>query len=145
MFEWNLKNICKNKLCKKDGNSVLGYCILKMRFFQLSLRKKVLKWSFLIKSIIEIHNTKKYKKSKIWCLKKKSRSQLSRQFAMKPCQSPKILFKANHLAYIEPMWYGSRISTDCQQKLLFTKHDTSGRFLLTTFLEKQKRGDGMQR
>ena len=25
-------------------------------------------------------------------------------------------FKANHLAYIEPSWYGSRISADCQQK-----------------------------
>ena len=35
---------------------------------------------------------------------------------------------------------GSRISADCQQKLLFTKHDTSGRFLLVTFLEKQNRG-----
>ena len=33
----------------------------------------------------------------------------------------------------------SRISADCQQKLLFTKRDTSGRFLLVTFLEKQKR------
>ena len=36
--------------------------------------------------------------------------------------------KANHLAYIEPSWYGSRISADCQQKLLFTKHDTGGDF-----------------
>ena len=26
--------------------------------------------------------------------------------------------KANHLAYIEPMLYGSRISADCQQNLL---------------------------
>ena len=48
-------------------------------------------------------------------------------------------FKTNHLAYTEPRWYGSRISTDCQQKLLFTKHDTSVRFLLVTFLEKKKR------
>ena len=47
--------------------------------------------------------------------------------------------KANNLEYIEPRWYESRVSADCQQKLLFTKHDTSGRFLLVTFLEKQKR------
>ena len=49
------------------------------------------------------------------------------------------LFKANHLAYLEPRWYGSRISADYQQKLLLTRHDTSGRFLLVTFLEKQNR------
>ena len=36
--------------------------------------------------------------------------------------------EANHLAYVEPRWYGSRISADCQQKLLFTNHDTSGDF-----------------
>ena len=36
--------------------------------------------------------------------------------------------KANHLAYIEPSWYGSRISADCQQKWLFMKHDTGGDF-----------------
>ena len=30
-------------------------------------------------------------------------------------------FKADHLAYVEPRWYGSRISADCHQKLLFTK------------------------
>ena len=42
------------------------------------------------------------------------------------------LFKANHLTYTEPRWYGSRISADCQHKLLFTKHDTSERFLLIT-------------
>ena len=52
------------------------------------------------------------------------------------------LFKANHLAYLEPRWYGSRISADYQQKLLLTRHDTSGRFLLVTFLEKQNREDG---
>ena len=40
----------------------------------------------------------------------------------------RFLIKANHLAYIEPSWYGSRISADCQQKLLFTKHDTGGDF-----------------
>ena len=56
-----------------------------------------------------------------------------------------LLFKANHLAYIEPKWYGSRIYANCQQKLLFTRHDTSGRFLLVTFLEMQKREDGTQR
>ena len=39
-----------------------------------------------------------------------------------------LLVKFIHLAYIEPRWYGNRIS-DCQQKLLFTKHNTSGRFL----------------
>ena len=38
------------------------------------------------------------------------------------------VLKANHLAYIEPSWYGSRISADCQQKLLSTKHDTGGDF-----------------
>ena len=55
------------------------------------------------------------------------------------------VIKANHLAYIEPRCYGIRISADCQQKLLFTKHDTSGRFLLVTFLEKQKREDSTHR
>ena len=35
--------------------------------------------------------------------------------------------KANHLAYIEPRWFGSQIFADCQQKVLFTKHDTNGR------------------
>ena len=49
----------------------------------------------------------------------------------------KKLVNANHLAYIEPSWCGSRISADCQQKLLFTKHDTSGRFLLVTFLREE--------
>ena len=57
----------------------------------------------------------------------------------------KLSIKANHLAYIESRWYGSRISADCQQKFLFTKHDTSGRFLLVTFFEKQKREDGKQK
>ena len=36
--------------------------------------------------------------------------------------------------------YGSRISADCQQKLLFKKYDTSGRFLLVTFFEKREEG-----
>ena len=53
--------------------------------------------------------------------------------------------KANHLAYIEPSWYGSRISAYCQQNLLSLKHDTSGRFLLVTFLKEQKGEDDMQR
>ena len=54
------------------------------------------------------------------------------------------LLKANHLAYIAHI-YGSRISADCQQKLLFTKHDTSEKFLQVTFLEKQKKKDVTQR
>ena len=49
--------------------------------------------------------------------------------------------KVNHPAYIEPRWCGSRISADCQQKLLFTKHDTRGRLLLVTFLEKQEHAE----
>ena len=53
--------------------------------------------------------------------------------------------KANHSAYIDPRWYGSRISTDCQQNLLSPKHDTSGRFLLVNFLKEQKREDDTQR
>ena len=52
--------------------------------------------------------------------------------------------KVNNLAYIEPRWYGDRIYANCQQKLLFTKQNTSGRFLEVTFLEKQKREDGME-
>ena len=48
-----------------------------------------------------------------------------------------ILFAFHQL---KPIIKGSRISADCQQKLLFTKHDTSGKFLLVTFLEKQNRG-----
>ena len=47
--------------------------------------------------------------------------------------------KANHLAYIEPRWYRSRISADFQPNLLSPKHDTSGRFLLVVFLKEQKR------
>ena len=53
--------------------------------------------------------------------------------------------KANHLAYIGPRWYGIRISADCQQNLLSPKHDTSGRFLLETFVKEQKREDDTQR
>ena len=51
------------------------------------------------------------------------------------------LIKANHLRYIVPSWYGSRISADCQQKLFSLEHDVSWRFLLVTFLEEQKRED----
>ena len=36
------KDVCKNKLSEKNGKSILGYCILKPRFFQLSLKKKFL-------------------------------------------------------------------------------------------------------
>ena len=53
--------------------------------------------------------------------------------------------KANHLAYIEPGLYGSRISADCQQNLLSLKHDTSGRLLQATFLKEQKGEDDTQR
>ena len=35
MFEWNLKDVCKNKLSEKDGNSITGYCILKTLFFSI--------------------------------------------------------------------------------------------------------------
>ena len=52
--------------------------------------------------------------------------------------------KANHLAYIESRWYGSRISADCQHNLL-SKHDSSGRFLPVNFLKKHKREDYTQR
>ena len=31
-----LNDVCKNKLSKKDGNSILGYCILKTGFFDYS-------------------------------------------------------------------------------------------------------------
>ena len=41
MLEWNLNEICKNKLSEKEGSS-FGYCILKTHY-RLSLRKKVLK------------------------------------------------------------------------------------------------------
>ena len=52
MFEWNLKDMCKIKLSEEDGSSILGECMLKKCFLQLSLRKKVLKQSFSIKLII---------------------------------------------------------------------------------------------
>ena len=42
MFEWNLKAIRKNKLSEKDGNSILGYCILKRRFFIITRERKFL-------------------------------------------------------------------------------------------------------
>ena len=55
------------------------------------------------------------------------------------------LIKANHLAYIEPRWYRSRISTDCQQNMLSPKHDNSGRFLPVNFLKEQKKEDNTKR
>ena len=54
------------------------------------------------------------------------------------------LIKANHLAYIGPRWYRSRISADCHQNLLSPKHDTGGRFLLVNILKEQKREDNTQ-
>ena len=51
MFEWNLKDICKNKLSEKESNSILGDCTLKACFFQLSLKKGP-KWSLSIKLMI---------------------------------------------------------------------------------------------
>ena len=35
-------------------------------------------------------------------------------------------FKAKHLVYVGPRWYGSRIYVDCQQKLFSSEHDTGG-------------------
>ena len=59
---------------------------------------------------------------------------------VKFCMKSKNLYlKANHLAYIELRCYGSWVFADCQQNFLLSKHDTSGRFLLVTFLDKQKR------
>ena len=37
-----LKAIRKNKLSEKDGNSILGYCILKRRFFIITRERKFL-------------------------------------------------------------------------------------------------------
>ena len=54
-----------------------------------------------------------------------------------------IYLKANHLAYMEPRWYKSQISADCQQNLLSLRHNTS-RFLLIIFLKEQKREDDIQ-
>ena len=48
-------------------------------------------------------------------------------------------FNANHLAYIVPRWYSSRIYADCLQKLILLEHDTGGRILLVTFLVEEKR------
>ena len=40
-FEWNLKDICKNKLSKKDAYTILGFCVLKKCcFFSIVLQKK---------------------------------------------------------------------------------------------------------
>ena len=46
--------------------------------------------------------------------------------------------KANYLLHIAPSWNGSRISTDCQQKLILSAHDTGGRFLLVTSWRKKR-------
>ena len=48
------------------------------------------------------------------------------------------IIKANHLVYAEQCWNGSQISADCQQKLFLSEYDTGGRFLLVTFLGKEK-------
>ena len=40
---------------------------------------------------------------------------------------------SDHLAYIKPRWCGSRISADCQQNLLSTKHGTSEKYLHSNF------------
>ena len=42
MFEWNLKDVCKNKLFEKDGNDIFGYCIVKTRVFDYPWEKKLL-------------------------------------------------------------------------------------------------------
>ena len=57
-----------------------------------------------------------------------------------------LIIEVNHLAFSinSAEWYERRISADCQQKLFSPKRDTSGRFLLVTFLEEQKREDGTQ-
>ena len=50
---------------------------------------------------------------------------------------------SDHLAYIKPRWYGGRISADCQQNLLSTKHDTSEKYLHSNFsrrTEERERG-----
>ena len=56
-----------------------------------------------------------------------------------------VRFKASHLVYIVPRWYGSRIYADCPQKLFWSEHDTGERFLLITFLAEQKRDYDAQR
>ena len=66
MIEWNLKDICKTKLSEKDGSSILGYCIIKTRFFSIILEKKSASMKFLDK----VDNLKSWykenKKAKIW-------------------------------------------------------------------------------
>ena len=47
--------------------------------------------------------------------------------------------KANHLVYLVPTWYWSRIFAECQPKLFSWKHDTCRRILLATFLVEQDR------
>ena len=47
--------------------------------------------------------------------------------------------KANHLVYVVPRWYESRIYADCHQKLFSSEHDTGGKILLVTFLAEKER------
>ena len=58
---------------------------------------------------------------------------------------PNLSVKANHLMYIVPRWYDSRIYTDCQQNFFSSEHDTGGKILLVTFLEEQKKEYDTQR
>ena len=64
---------------------------------------------------------------------------------IRPKVEPWGTHKANHLAYTAPRWYGNRISADCQQKLFSPKYDASGRFLLVSFIEKEKWEDDTHR
>ena len=49
MFEWNLKDICQNKLSENSGNSIAGGCILQTSFFSIILEKKSSSMKFLDK------------------------------------------------------------------------------------------------
>ena len=72
------KDVCKNKLSEKNGKSILGYCILKPRFFQLSLKKKFLDKVDNLKSWY-----KENKKSKIFRIKNTFRQVLQGGFRVK--------------------------------------------------------------
>ena len=50
-----------------------------------------------------------------------------------------VVVEANHLVYIVPRCYQSRIYVDCQQKLFSSEDDSGGRILQVTFLKEQKR------
>ena len=53
--------------------------------------------------------------------------------------------KANHLVQIAPSRNWSRISADCQQKLITSGYDTGKKFLLVVpFHGEQKRENGMR-